>query len=424
MTTNNFQDGFPNDPISAINFSYFLTDAEKQDWRNWLNTANDDQKNELVETLHSIWLDQKSNEQPATLQPEPQVVQPTQTPIQPAPTPTPVLPEVSEQIVNPFIETTKPAQVVADTVIPPLPIIEEKEVEVQSIPTTSVVSKDESAKVEAPLPSEESFLNLVNSKFDSNPLLDNLEQSAETFPEFEYKTTFEDEKNNPPSNSKPTLSPAQEVKTAQSKTQAPEQSFANQATPTPVKRAENPLMSAHEVVDLYQHFLDSQSKTSTFEAEYKDNQAKLFDKIMETVGEASVLGDKVLSLNDKIVSQAKDIQELKNSTQAKTGTSLQSQINSIREELRKVERNLEYTIDSLQKDFADFRTDITRQYDDISKEVAAFLGDSYKAEGINEKFNRLTSRLEMLEKQQQNSSKFSALSQVRKKIEANNKSGL
>lgn len=59
-----YPDGFPLIPLEAVNFSYFLSDTEKDDWRNWLITATEDQKNELVDTLHSIWLDQQKQSLP------------------------------------------------------------------------------------------------------------------------------------------------------------------------------------------------------------------------------------------------------------------------------------------------------------------------------------------------------------------------
>ncbi|NJL96406.1 hypothetical protein HC766_04230 [Candidatus Gracilibacteria bacterium] len=55
MATNTFPDGFPIAAKDAINFSYFLSDAEKAEWMEWLKTANEEQQNELVETLHAIW---------------------------------------------------------------------------------------------------------------------------------------------------------------------------------------------------------------------------------------------------------------------------------------------------------------------------------------------------------------------------------
>lgn len=50
-----FSDGFPKDPYQAVDFSYFLSDQEKQEWREWIPNANQASQQELVETLHEIW---------------------------------------------------------------------------------------------------------------------------------------------------------------------------------------------------------------------------------------------------------------------------------------------------------------------------------------------------------------------------------
>jgi hypothetical protein len=50
-----FTDGFPHDPIAAVNASYFLSESEKQDWLAWIQTATTDQKDELVDILHAMW---------------------------------------------------------------------------------------------------------------------------------------------------------------------------------------------------------------------------------------------------------------------------------------------------------------------------------------------------------------------------------
>jgi len=54
-----FQDGFPTNPAEAIEFSYFFTETEKQEWREWLQTSTPDEQNEMVEMLHKIWMDKQ-----------------------------------------------------------------------------------------------------------------------------------------------------------------------------------------------------------------------------------------------------------------------------------------------------------------------------------------------------------------------------
>jgi hypothetical protein len=65
MTTNTFADGFPQTPLEAINFSYFLED--KQEWFDWLKTANAEEQSELVSILHNMWIDEQANVVPDSL---------------------------------------------------------------------------------------------------------------------------------------------------------------------------------------------------------------------------------------------------------------------------------------------------------------------------------------------------------------------
>ena len=54
-----FPDGFPMTPAEAIEFSYFFTQEEKQEWREWLKSVTDEEKTEMVNTLHTIWMDKQ-----------------------------------------------------------------------------------------------------------------------------------------------------------------------------------------------------------------------------------------------------------------------------------------------------------------------------------------------------------------------------
>ena len=54
-----FPDGFPMIPAEAIEYSYFFSESEKQDWREWLTTASSQEQSELVDMLHKIWLDKQ-----------------------------------------------------------------------------------------------------------------------------------------------------------------------------------------------------------------------------------------------------------------------------------------------------------------------------------------------------------------------------
>lgn len=59
-----FPDGFPMTPAEAIEYSYFFSETEKQDWREWLTTASSQEQAELVDMLHKIWLDKQKQAVP------------------------------------------------------------------------------------------------------------------------------------------------------------------------------------------------------------------------------------------------------------------------------------------------------------------------------------------------------------------------
>ena len=67
MSQNLYNDGFPNDAAAAIEFSYFLSEAERQEWREWLSVAKPEQQVELIKILHQMWESAKADEAAAAL---------------------------------------------------------------------------------------------------------------------------------------------------------------------------------------------------------------------------------------------------------------------------------------------------------------------------------------------------------------------
>ncbi|MEB3827388.1 CHAT domain-containing protein [Phormidium sp. CCY1219] len=51
-----YSDGFPKNPQEAVRLSEGLSEIEKQEWYEWIETATPEQKAELVDILHSMWL--------------------------------------------------------------------------------------------------------------------------------------------------------------------------------------------------------------------------------------------------------------------------------------------------------------------------------------------------------------------------------
>jgi hypothetical protein len=67
-----FNDGFPTDPSQAINYSYFLTEEEANDWRVWLQKVGQNEQDELVNVLHQMWLESQAEALQSGMAPSPQ----------------------------------------------------------------------------------------------------------------------------------------------------------------------------------------------------------------------------------------------------------------------------------------------------------------------------------------------------------------
>jgi hypothetical protein len=510
MPVNYFPDGFPQDASLAIESSFFLSDEEKQEWRVWLNTADENQKLELIETLHSIWTDQKGG-QPSPAQPEdlnafdnyqqPQALNELSPEYQqhqndtqnmtvagyvppapemiydqsdlngynPAPesnlgmavqnsnvfgpvnnfnqveNPIPVA-NVQQPIIQPALNNIA-TQPVANSVMTnpelspesitnnPIPLSQPTVPEI----TNSVASNQED--FDDPFDGfsfdekdeNDNFLgNFANEEIDLNKIPDaiNAESQIPTpilTPIVETKVSEEDKNNNFDTtfassdnddikdevdkmlagasantvsnnssiNSRPVKALVDDIESDYEREMIKEKKYK--------KAAEVSLLSAKEVTLLYSTFIESQNKNTALEQEFQSRQAKLFDKIMEMVTEASVLSDKVLRLNDEVVNHASDLQDLKNATSVRGSTSLQNQVNALREEVRKVERSIQFSIESVDREFNDFRTEMNFKVQEMSRQLASAVADTYKADGVYEKLAKLQARLELLESSKNNS---------------------
>lgn len=58
-----YSDGFPKTPQEAVRLSEGLSEIEKQEWYEWIETATPEQKAELVDILHSMWLQNQAQAQ-------------------------------------------------------------------------------------------------------------------------------------------------------------------------------------------------------------------------------------------------------------------------------------------------------------------------------------------------------------------------
>ena len=282
-------------------------------------------------------------------------------------------------------------------------------------------------------PSEESFLNLVNSKYSPNPILTDDSPNEFSFDEKEQDNQEEEQIQAEISSVNPYQEFAEEEKHLKKPARIefkPEEEASKIPEAEPKKEnvdddfsfvdakeekeevlvykndiketSKKPLYTApeqNELEELYRLYMESQKLKLEEQNEFQTNyailqgeahqkQVSFWDKVMQVISNYEQMADKVLSMNEQIVRQAKEIQTLKNSTQARSGISLQDQINSLR-------YDLERTI----REFDDYRTENYRRQKDITEQVAAATADTYKTDGMLQKIDLLANRLTRIETQ-------------------------
>jgi hypothetical protein len=496
MPGNYYPDGFPMDPNEAIQYCHFLRPEEVRDWKLWLQSANADQQVELVDTLHSIYLDMQStspnpapfvnntnannsndlnanfggnaNNQPAApfnnfnnnfnddfsnsqnqsfnfnsqgmggispnlennyqqnsqnnnLQTYPQydnnlnnTPPPANNTNAPANANSNVNVDGYKDLEAEFLKEMERLQQASEPVSTPsvntTPIIN------NSIPDTlpqtpftdtfaqdNLDEKDNNLNLTSQPPlNEENFLNLTSQPYQNNPLLSDREDNFQnefnnTFYKNNEKDGVQDGYNNEeliptPAPTIPTItSPLQNRINEKPIQQQPVTSNFNQQNKeyndddSYLKKAQSSILSTQEINNLYEHFLDSQTRSASLQEEYRNKQAALFNRILSTVQEASNLNENVLKLNYSVVEQSQQLQTLKNQTQVKGSVSLQLQINS-----------LDRKIDQIQADLNDFKESTFASLNEIQRNLSAALSDTYKADGILQKQAILEAKLNKL----------------------------
>lgn len=99
MSLSQYPDGFPKTALEAVNFSYFLTEDEKKEWREWLQDATEEQKDELIDILHSMWQDNQKTAVPNNFA---QTGQSQPTPPAQSSQPNPFVAQNNNTFANPF----------------------------------------------------------------------------------------------------------------------------------------------------------------------------------------------------------------------------------------------------------------------------------------------------------------------------------
>jgi hypothetical protein len=378
MPNNTYQDSFPTDPTAVVNY-YFKNESEKQEWLTWLQTATEEQKQEMVDTLHSMWLEQTAE---AQKQPETSNTPLTNTDQKPAQG------EISTPSVNvnttnsePTTQTTTSDDFDFDSDLSNY-FTESNPVKTEN---TDNILNDNYKNQEA------EFLNELNSSSVENPLIDNkeLEPSIETDNSTSELINFGNSKfdNNP-------LLDTVQISNIELAAKSEDDHYKSET--------EN-LNSAGEVSNLYRLFVDAQNQSVAIQNEAQKNQAVLFERIMKMVKEASIINDRVHKINDQNIIQTRKIQELTNSIQATGSVSIQRQVDNLKDDIKGLERNLRYSFEVLERNFNEFRNSAEKRVNYLSEQISSALADTYTVGGTIEKFAKLNAKLESIENKLNNS---------------------
>lgn len=455
---NTYPDGFPLTPQEAIEFSYFLSESEKQEWREWLKTATPEQHNELVDILHSMWQDNQKQaipeafngggnlsasvnnqipqNQPFNYDPNQNFGQPSQPPfVQQFPPQIPQNqpfiqgknsynnpqfqtnqpPQYQQQnlqanglpqspVSNPFdfnsfssnpsaatnIDQSTPTQISSPTEPNPLPNFDFQETEEENNNNDQFkYSEDEKYEDEN---QELALRKMASAKYAPNPVL---EDKTPPLEEFVYKNGNYDsdvsdqyidkEKYENFDNDSDYITEDNENSNTDSRKEDKKKFFSSS------KMRQSATREALE--DIYKSYINSRDKSLNSQKEYDDNHAVFLDKVMNVVSNFEEISDyyetiieRILEVNDKVVNQAKEIQQLKNNTQSRGGISLQDQVDELRDD-----------IDRLNRDLRTSRSEQRRKYDEVSTQVASFGADAYRQDGVIQRIDLMRSEIIQLQ---------------------------
>jgi archaellum component FlaC len=395
-------------PLEAISFSYFLTDEEKQEWREWLTGATPEQQNELVDTLHAMWQENQKQVVPQGFgqNPTTEVVPATNVPTEP----TPVLPPSFDPSPTPNFNSDPSRAQVKTSEVPVENNFLTNSNQVLSY-VNSVDLQDNSKSNQSNSRSQdESLIAFGQTKYKPNPILDDPNPSTDNaFSQSRNRNQNQPNRGNQPNNQTDNRSQAKNNQISKdNKDNRPVEtspnSQSNQDQPGKVedrtffnvaKVREAATRKALE--DIFQQYMQNREKSFAARRDFEESDGIFMDKLMQIVVNFEKVSDyfesmtaKLLEMNDRIVVQAKDITNWKNKYQDKLAD-LKDQIDEIRRD-----------VDRLFRDVKDVRSENRHRYEEISQQLAAFGADAYRQDGILQRLDLVMSKVHKLESANQN----------------------
>jgi hypothetical protein len=377
MSTQPFQDGFPNQAQAAINASYFLSNEDRNEWFEWLKTADEQQQDELVNILHTMWEDaqrQKPIQNTQTQTFNNQGLQPQQT--------------VDNNIVQPMANAmtniaapeTVQAPEIAPSVEQPQPAafsLDKQPIEAVSQPkiTKKDLEVDDGYKPSAIIAVDKELEEADEDNFEFDTVEDVETSNVETEKNIKQidSEVYDSE----------TLDEGQE-------------DISKDLEPAASKRLSSGGIDfvsirsntkKDEILSIKDSFVTSRQSHETSFNDFVEKVTSVICEFEEVNDYIEAMTDKVLTINDEVISQAQDIQDLKNQTQNRGG-SLQDQVDEAK-----------YDVEKILKEIRNIRIEIKRSNDEIRSRLSILEADSFRAEndGINQKLSVIKSELSKLQ---------------------------
>jgi hypothetical protein len=445
MSVAPFTDGFPNEPLAAINFSYFLTPDEKKEWMDWLASAKPEQQDELIQILHQMWESAKAENpgggQPLPAshpvsQPQPMIQQPNtnfgqpqmmsnqgQMPMQ---QPSPNFGQQQHQF-NPNFGQPQMMSNQGQMPMQPQPMMQPQP-QMQQPRPNNMMGNPAAAAI-ASLSQSQPPMGMQNMQPQqyAQPMMQQpmpqqyipqpqMQQplppipTPEPTPEFSFDTE-EDVKNyipeklpEPVASSTPTQSKkymieedeVEELNNDFSSEDNEEFKEENVIEDKVEKQVSGIDFSAirdnadkEEINKLTDEFLTAREAHEKAYTDLIKKNTKIFSDFEDINDYIESMTDKVLTINDQVINQGEEIQLLKNGTQAR-GSSLQDQTDEIR-----------YDIEKLIKEIRNVKIEQKRAIDEIRTRLSTIESNSFRNDGndFELKYNILKSQVEKLQNQ-------------------------
>jgi hypothetical protein len=370
----NFQDRFPLDPTQAVQASTFLTDQERAEWMQWLTSATPEDKAELVNTLHEIWIENNATAPKATAPVAP-LAQVAPAPVPVAPVPAPSLPPapIPAPIAPAPIPAPVPVVAPIPQALPPRPV--------QSAPTQPVSEP----KVETPKYSFKTVDENVTPVLPPKSVPTQQRPSQDRRPDPRDQRDPRD--NRPQRNDRNDQRPNQDRPERQDRPVQPGQSI------TQSNFVDLSKMQTEKTRSILDAFVKEFSQTRRSE---EGALLKLKDAVLgveEVTNYSDLLAEKILALNSAQVQATK--------VTTKTRDELLAKIEDIEIRTDDVQTMIERAqeeIDRMARRQRSFETDVKEMLSKINEQLSGINTDQF---GGSDKLAIITRRLDRMEESKQ-----------------------